>query len=586
MDGRVDMDAREMAHGYTAADGSVASGGAVDIRETNGAVPASTSSSASATASGSAGVDGYVAGDAELDIAEAEFAAAQAKLEAARAKVRLEAARAKAARSRAGGKATPAAAGAETKTEAETKAEEDSEAQGFAGQQPEAATAKADEAADKAGEQVDSKAAEPTAEKAIAEVGAERTEAPDEAAEKAEDKAAEEKAGEGALAEGLVEGGDAKPTREAATAPAKGRGFPLKTVKARVSATAAATVVLGGAIGGFVWYHDTHVPSDVAFRIYGNNVTISALNDDMRTDQVLYGFVPPTGPKLDQFKRDFAKANAVSMVIDHAAAERNIVVADRQVSETLASYISQVYGPGDDGHTKFVRELANQGTSEPKVLAELKRQITLSQLTQQVTAGVQVSDQELQQYFDTHKAQLATPETRDLHNLVVATQSQAQAIVDQIKAGANFERLAQQQSLDTSTKGSGGELGQVSAQQLEPDYAQAASAVPTSGIFGPVQTSHGWNVGKVVSINPGGPAVFAQIKDQLRQYLIEQKQADKLRAFLSQQIKDADVAYNPTYRPAQPDELPPASDQLSGTNAPAAPPPRAVGGSAAPAPPK
>jgi peptidyl-prolyl cis-trans isomerase C len=404
--------------------------------------------------------------------------------------------------------------------------------------------AKADDKADaKADDKADAKADDKADAKADADKAEDKTDA------KAEDKDGEPKA--------------------VAAAGRGGVAGLLSTTKGKAIAGAAAVVVIGAAVGGYLWYHNTHVPSDVAFRVYGQNVSIAQLTDEVQTDQALYGFQPPAnGPKLAQFKKDFAKATAVSMVIDHAAADKGITVADRQVQDTLARYITQVYGPGDDGHTKFVQDLANKGTSEPKVLAELKRQITLTQLTQQVSAGIQVSDQDVQQYFTQHQAQLGTPERRDLHNMVVANQAQADQIVAQLKAGGNFEQLAQQNSLDTSTKDQGGELGLVAQAELEPSYAQAAFSAPVNGIYGPVQGAHGFNIGKVVSIQPPAPAVFAQIKDQLREQMIQDRAAAKWRDYLSTQIKDAGVVYNPDYRPQDPDGLPSAGPAPDGQQGP------------------
>jgi peptidyl-prolyl cis-trans isomerase C len=299
------------------------------------------------------------------------------------------------------------------------------------------------------------------------------------------------------------------------------------------------------------------VPDDVAFRVYGNETTIADLKDQAATDGALYGFAPPTdGPKLDGFNRAMAKAAAVSQIIDHAAKEKNIVIADRQVSDRVAQFVTSAYGPGEDGRAKFIQALASQGTSEPKVLAEFKRQMTLSELISQVTAGIQVPDDELQRYFDGHKAELATPELRDLHNMVLDSKEQADQVVAQLSAGGNFEQLAQQNSLDQTTKDQGGALGVHPASDLEPQFAAAAFGAPLNGIFGPVQGSHGWNVGKVVAITPSAPAVFPQIKDQLRQYLISKKGSDMFRDFLGKQIKDADVVYNKAYKPADPDGLP------------------------------
>jgi peptidyl-prolyl cis-trans isomerase C len=273
------------------------------------------------------------------------------------------------------------------------------------------------------------------------------------------------------------------------------------------------------------------------------------------------------------------------MVIDKAAADRHIAIADRQVSDVLARYITQYYGDGPEGHDRYVQALANQGTSEAKVLAELKRQMALQQLITQVTAGVTVSDQDVSQAFDQRRAQLATPELRDLHNIVVRTQLDAQDLVNQLHAGANFEQLAQQRSLDDSTKNNGGDLGAVSAAQLEKPYADAAFAAPVSGVFGPVQTQGGYNVGKVVAVQPPAPAVFDKIKDQLRQALIGEKSTAVWTAYLTDLIKQAHVRYSDTYRPADPDALPaPAAAPGAGQGAaPAGQPGAPVGQAGAPA---
>jgi peptidyl-prolyl cis-trans isomerase C len=346
----------------------------------------------------------------------------------------------------------------------------------------------------------------------------------------------------------------------------------LSSTRGKVSAGAALVVVIALVVGGYLWYHATHVPADVAFRLYGQDVPIGQLKNDVQTYELMYGIIPPTdGPKLAEFRGDIAKATAVSMIIDHAAADRSIKVPDGEAQDALNHYIAQAYGPGSAGQAKFVQDLAEKGTAEPNVVAEVRHQLTTGQLVTQLTASIQVSDQDLQRYFTEHQAQLAAPERRDLHNIVVADKTQADQLVTQLKAGANFEQLAQQSSMDTSTKNQGGDLGQVTAADLEPVYAHAAFSAPLNGVFGPIQTSHGWNIGKVVSIQPPVPAVFAQIKNQLRQELVQQHGADKVRAFLTSQIRSADVVYNPDYRPADPNSLPPAIAQTGRAASPAPP---------------
>jgi peptidyl-prolyl cis-trans isomerase C len=346
----------------------------------------------------------------------------------------------------------------------------------------------------------------------------------------------------------------------------------LATTKSRILAGVVLVVVLALAGGGFYWFKSTHLAEGVAFRVDGQDVTVSQLDDDVQTDKALFGVQPPTeGPKLDQFRRDFAKATAVSMIIDKAAADRQVAIADRQVSDVLARYITQYYGEGPEGHDKYVQALGNQGTSEAKVLAELKRQMVLQQLVTQVTSGVTVSDQDVRQAFDQRHAQLGTPELRDIHNIVVASQVDADQVVAQLNSGANFEQVAQQRSMDDSTKDKGGDLGPVSAQDLEPQYAAQAFGAPVGAVFGPVQTRGGFNVGRVIQAQPPQPAVFDKIKDQLRQRLISEKSATVWGSYLTDLIKKAGVRYSDTYRPADPDALPSAGQPApSQQGAPAA----------------
>lgn len=331
------------------------------------------------------------------------------------------------------------------------------------------------------------------------------------------------------------------------------------STRGRVISAVAVVAVLAAGVGGWWWYRGTHVPDGVAFRAFGQDVTITQLDDDVRTATALYGLRPPTdGPALDQFRKDFAKAIAVSMIIDHEAADRNIVVAQRQASDMLARFITQTYGEGPAGHDLFVQDLANKGTSEPKVLDELKRQMTVHELAARVGAGVTVSDQDVRQAFDQRKAQLATPERRDIANIVVGDKATADDIVGQLRAGANFDQLARQRSLDGASKDRGGDLGLLSADQLDAGYATAAFQAPVGAVFGPVQTQYGFNVGQARSAQPPAPAVFDQVKDQLRQSLVDERTMAKWNAFLTDAIKRAQVVYADEYRPADPD-APPAA---------------------------
>ncbi|MGQ0481925.1 MAG: peptidyl-prolyl cis-trans isomerase [Pseudonocardia sp.] len=387
---------------------------------------------------------------------------------------------------------------------------------------------------------------------------------------------ADAKADPGADAEVGLEAAPAAPQEPAAGEPATKAGPPAPDDAAdgaarrrfsaltmfsgrtgKIVASVLLVVLLAVGAGGVLWYRGAHVPDGVAYRVFDTEVTTQELDEQLLTLKALYGVAAPKEEsRLDGFRRDMAKASAASMVLDRAAVDMGVAVADRQATDVLTRFVAESYGEGQAGRDQFVQALAQAGTSEAKVLGEIKRQLTVRELFNRVTAGVTVSDEELRVAFDERRDQLGTPELRELQNIVVKSRSEADQIVAELAAGASFEALAQQRSLDGATKAQGGNLGLVAARQLERAYADAAFGAPVGAVFGPVQTQFGFNVGKVVRSQPPAAAEFDKVKDQLRQVLVAERATAQWRTFMSDKLREADVVYADAYRPADPDALP------------------------------
>jgi peptidyl-prolyl cis-trans isomerase C len=313
----------------------------------------------------------------------------------------------------------------------------------------------------------------------------------------------------------------------------------------------------------------------VAFSVYGHNVSTSALSAEVQTLGALYGIQAPTGAAaLARFQRNAAKAYAVSLILDHAAGGHHIVIADKQASDVLTRYISQQFGDASDATSRFVMALGDVGTNEKAVLTEIKRQLAIGQLFDDVTKGVSITDAQLAAEFTKDKAGLATPAQRDIRNIVVSTSAEATDLLRQLVSGASFSTLASKYSLDASTRASGGDLGKVAASQLDAGYAKVAFAAKQGEVFGPVQTQYGWNVGLVVSESPAAPAVFAQVKSDLKQQMELTRELVLWRSWLGNQIRAAHVHYASKYRPSDPDAAPsgqPGQPTIAGASTAAAP---------------
>ncbi|TKA04985.1 peptidyl-prolyl cis-trans isomerase [Actinacidiphila oryziradicis] len=330
---------------------------------------------------------------------------------------------------------------------------------------------------------------------------------------------------------------------------------------ALVSAVVLLVAIAGGAGTNLYVQGKNDLPGDVAFRTEGVSTTKQQLQHRIVLMEFLYGLQEPTGAaKQDKFRRDVAKALAVSQVIDTAARKRGIVIADKEASDQLQKMIKD--NNWGDTNT-LIQELGGRGLSQNDVLGEIKRQQSSAELFSKVTGSVKATtDAQAQSYYNANKSQMVSPEQRTLDNIVVSSQSQAQQIVDQARGGSDFASLAKKYSLDGSTKNSGGSLGSVPASQLDSGYAAVAFKAADNSVYGPVKTTQGWNVGKVAAVHKAVPLSFSQLKSAIKTKLDNDAKLKVWGAFLKKQIIAAHVRYAAAYKPADPNS-PPTTDTVS-----------------------
>jgi peptidyl-prolyl cis-trans isomerase C len=169
-----------------------------------------------------------------------------------------------------------------------------------------------------------------------------------------------------------------------------------------------------------------------------------------------------------------------------------------------------------------------------------------------------ISDAAIQADYEKNYANKPGPEQVDARHILVASQAQAQQIIDQLNKGADFAKLAQKYSIDPGAK-NGGELGWFSQDQMVKPFADAAFALkPGTYTKTPVQTQFGWHIILSEGQRTAPPPKLADVQQQIRQELgnaaIEQT-LKSVRADVKVQV------FNPDGSPTTPD---------AGTAAPAA----------------
>ena len=149
----------------------------------------------------------------------------------------------------------------------------------------------------------------------------------------------------------------------------------------------------------------------------------------------------------------------------------------------------------------------------------------------------------LDEYLEREAKKAATPEAakalyeqtvtamkpeEEVHarHILVEAEAEAKAIAARIKAGEDFAKIAGEVSKDPGSKGEGGDLGWFTKERMVAPFAEAAFKMKAGEVSEPVKTQFGWHVIRVDEKRTKPVPSFAEMKDQVDQYLTRKAQQD------------------------------------------------------------
>jgi peptidyl-prolyl cis-trans isomerase C len=200
-------------------------------------------------------------------------------------------------------------------------------------------------------------------------------------------------------------------------------------------------------------------------------------------------------------------------------------------------------------------------------LAFLRNKLLMGLQLREQAKGAVTADAEKQLYEDAVKPMGQEEEVHARH-ILVDTEDEAKAILEQIKNGADFAELAKQKSKDPGAA-DGGDLGYFTKDQMVPEFSDVAFKMYPGQLSNPVKTQFGWHIIKVEDKRQRPVPEFDAVKDQIDQYLVRRAQSEyvgKLRQTAKIERLDHPAGPAPTFT------LPPAGAPAA---APAAPTPSA-----------
>lgn len=182
---------------------------------------------------------------------------------------------------------------------------------------------------------------------------------------------------------------------------------------------------------------------------------------------------------------------------------------------------------------------APTGDATPKRLQlemTTERRALLARHTIDEVRGAEVSDADIQAAYDEVVAGIPVETEYNASHILVATEDEAKALVEELNGGADFATLAAEKSTGPSGP-NGGQLGWFGKGAMVPEFEAVVLALEVGTISEPVQTQFGWHV---VRLNETREKP-APTLEQLRQDLVSQILQTRLEAKVAELRAAAEV---------------------------------------------
>jgi len=125
-----------------------------------------------------------------------------------------------------------------------------------------------------------------------------------------------------------------------------------------------------------------------------------------------------------------------------------------------------------------------------------------------------VTDAGLHQLYDELSKQMTGEKEVHARHILLESEDEAKAVLEQLKKGADFAALAKEKSKDPSSS-DGGDLGYFTKDRMVPEFSEVAFKLEVGQISDPVKTEFGWHIIKVEDRRDRQIPEFDKVKDQL-----------------------------------------------------------------------
>ena len=272
-------------------------------------------------------------------------------------------------------------------------------------------------------------------------------------------------------------------------------------------------------------------------------------------------------PKAGTPEYENLRSQAIAYLVQRSqyeqeADEMGIEVTDEEVDKKVNDVVKEV---ANGSKKKFLDQLKQQGLTEEQVRENLRMQLLQTEIVEAVTKDVEVTDEDVETFYEKNKAQFTQPATRLVRHILIACKkpeecrrdkARADDVYSQVRGGGNFAALARRFSEDPGSKSQGGRYQAVKGQSV-PEFDRVAFELDRGEISRPVKTQHGWHIIQATG-EPTREKVtsLSTVRETVKNQLAQEKESKAVTRWLDGVKKEWEpkIVYAVGYAPPKEEE--------------------------------
>lgn len=295
----------------------------------------------------------------------------------------------------------------------------------------------------------------------------------------------------------------------------------------------------------------------VVARVFNHHITREQLDRAIHQRLWLEG---KSEADLSPSARKLVAYAALGELIDHELLRvktkvntHKLKVSDEEIEKRVETFVRKFSSRAELEAAMHSQGIADAAALKNRIAARIQQE---KYVAMRVDPLVQVSEQEISDFYEKHYAKLHTPERIRVRHIFIPTlstpseqarQTLTEALVKLKANQATFPTLAKELSQDPATSGKGGDLGWMTKKRLPEDFSKAVFSLQ---LHQPelIQTKIGWHIVELTdrrdSQQPWQESLYDEIHDAIYATKRHQAVEDFRRALRQFETEKIDIFHD------------------------------------------